>query len=54
MLERPWPKGGQMVRGLDWGSGSYIYFMSTSNASVPPGALYMRLNMGDMSACRMD
>jgi hypothetical protein len=31
-----------------------MYFMSTSKASVPPGALYMRPNMGDISDCRMD
>lgn len=34
--------------------GAYIYFMSTSSASVPPGELYIWLNIGDMSAWRMD
>lgn len=33
---------------------TYMYFMSTSKASVPPGALYIRPNIGDMSAWRMD
>lgn len=40
--------------GLDWGVGTYIYFINTSKASVPPGALYMRLSSGDMSDCRID
>jgi hypothetical protein len=34
--------------------GAYIYFMSTSSASVPPGELYIWLNIGDISAWRMD
>jgi hypothetical protein len=31
-----------------------MYFISTSRASVPPGAPYRRLSIGDMSDCRMD
>jgi hypothetical protein len=31
-----------------------MYFIRTSNAAVPPGALYIRLSIGDMSDCRMD
>jgi hypothetical protein len=31
-----------------------MYFINTSNASVPPGALYIRLSIGDMSDWRMD
>jgi hypothetical protein len=31
-----------------------MYFIKTSSASVPPGALYTRLSIGDMSDCRMD
>jgi hypothetical protein len=31
-----------------------MYFIRTSKASVPPGALYTRLSIGDMSDCRMD
>lgn len=46
------------IRGVDWPAGSdgatYMYFISTSRASVPPGALYSRVSIGDMSACRMD
>jgi hypothetical protein len=37
----------------DWAA-TYMYFISTSSASVPPGALYSRLNIGDMSAWRID
>lgn len=33
---------------------TYMYFIRTSNASVPPGALYNRLSIGDMSDCRID
>jgi hypothetical protein len=45
------PQGGQGTRALpERGSRAYIYFISTSNPSVPPGALYIRLNIGDMSA----
>lgn len=33
---------------------TYIYFINTSSASVPPGALYIRLSIGDMSDCRID
>lgn len=35
-------------------SAAYMYFISTSSASVPPGALYIRLSIGDMSDCRID
>lgn len=35
-------------------SGAYIYFIRTSNASGPPGELYIRLSIGDISAWRMD
>jgi len=31
-----------------------MYFIRTSNASVPPGAPYIRLSIGDMSDWRMD
>ncbi|KAH8625980.1 hypothetical protein IG631_19859 [Alternaria alternata] len=31
-----------------------MYFIRTSNASVPPGAPYIRLSIGDMSDARMD
>jgi hypothetical protein len=31
-----------------------MYFINTSSASVPPGAPYMRLSMGDMSDARID
>jgi hypothetical protein len=31
-----------------------MYFIRTSNAAVPPGALYIRLSIGDMSDWRMD
>lgn len=31
-----------------------MYFMRTSKVSVPPGALYRRLSIGDMSDCRID
>jgi hypothetical protein len=31
-----------------------MYFIRTSNASVPPEALYTRLSIGDISDCRMD
>lgn len=31
-----------------------MYFIRTSNASVPPGALYNRLSIGDMSDARID
>jgi hypothetical protein len=33
---------------------TYMYFINTSNASVPPGAPYMRLSIGDMSDARID
>jgi hypothetical protein len=36
------------------GATTYMYFIKTSNASVPPGAPYMRLSIGDMSDWRMD
>jgi hypothetical protein len=42
-----WVETSTMVR-------TYIYFINTSSASVPPGALYIRLSIGDMSACRID
>jgi hypothetical protein len=33
---------------------TYMYFMRTSNASVPPGALYTRPSIGDISDARID
>jgi hypothetical protein len=48
------PKGDRDSIVSVWAGGAYIYFMSTSSASVPPGELYIWLNIGDMSAWRMD
>jgi hypothetical protein len=31
-----------------------MYFIRTSTASVPPGEVYIRLSIGDMSDCRID
>lgn len=39
---------------VDMCSCAYMYFIKTSRASVPPGALYIRLRIGDMSDCRID